>query len=541
VYADYAVSGASVLRPQWQAMMAAACEGRVDVVLAEALDRFSRDQEHIVAFYKQIAFAGVRIVTVADGDNNEMHVGLKGTMNALFLKDLGLKTHRGLEGRVRSGRSAGGLSYGYRVVRNMSGATDPEKGERAIEETEAARVRQILTDYVTGRSPRAIACDLNRQKIPGPRGGKWTASLILGNAARETGILRNRLYKGELVWNRQHFLKNPTTCKRVSRPNPREAWVVEQVPALRIVEPDLWQAAQASLVARRNQVLDLAAASSVQAGSASSAAAGRLARAKRPAWVLAGLVRCGVCDGTMTVIGADGRLGCANRRERGTCTNPRSILRDRLTARVLEGLKNRLLTPDLVEAFVRIYIEEANAANASRGPARTQARLELARIERQIANLIEMIKDGGGTRTLFSELRQLEHRQDDAAARLIAADDVEPIPALHPNLAGIYRQKVADLETALLEPAAAAKAMAALRKLIDAILVFPGSGRGEVKVQLRGDLAAFLHLPDGGPGEMLSATPSRRGSGTAMSSGAGDAVMGTLVAGIGFEPMTFRL
>ena len=177
VYADYAVSGASVLRPQWQAMMAAAREGRVDVRLAEALDRFSRDQEHIAAFYKLMAFARVRIITVADGDINEMHVGLKGTMNALFLKDLGLKTHRGLEGRVRSGRSAGGLSYGYRVVRNVSATTDPEKGERAIEETEAARVRQIFADYVAGRSPRTIACDLNRQKIPGPRGGKWTASL----------------------------------------------------------------------------------------------------------------------------------------------------------------------------------------------------------------------------------------------------------------------------------------------------------------------------------------------------------------------------
>lgn len=243
----------------------------------------------------------------------------------------------------------------------------------------------------------------------------------------------------------------------------------------------------------------------------------------------------------MTVIGADGRLGCANRRERGTCTNPRSILRERLTVRVLEGLKNRLLTPDLVEAFVRIYIEEANAASASRGPARTQARLEVTRIERQISNLLEMIKDGGGTRTLISELRRLEHHQDDAAARLAAADEVEPIPALHPNLAGVYRQKVADLEAALLEPAAAAKAMAALRKLVDAILVFPGSGRGEMKVQLRGDLAAFLHLPDGGTGETVSATPSRRGTGTAISSDAGGAVMGSLVAGIGFEPMTFRL
>lgn len=38
-------------------------------------------------------------------------------MAALFLKDLALKTHRGLEGRVRAGHSGGGLSFGYRVLR----------------------------------------------------------------------------------------------------------------------------------------------------------------------------------------------------------------------------------------------------------------------------------------------------------------------------------------------------------------------------------------------------------------------------------------
>ena len=46
-----------------------------------------------------------------------LHVGLKGTMNALFLKDLAAKTHRGLRGRVEHGKSGGGLCYGYRVVK----------------------------------------------------------------------------------------------------------------------------------------------------------------------------------------------------------------------------------------------------------------------------------------------------------------------------------------------------------------------------------------------------------------------------------------
>ena len=44
-----------------------------------------------------------------------------------------------------------------------------------------------------------------------------------------------------------------------------------------------------------------------------------------------------------------------------------------------------------------------------------------------------------------------------------------------------------------------AAAVEALRSLIDAIVVHPGERRGEVRVELRGDLAAFLHLPDEDP------------------------------------------
>jgi site-specific DNA recombinase len=116
-YADHAQSGASRLRAGYQKMLAGARAGQYDVLVAEALDRLSRDQEDVAALYKQVAFAGIKIVTLAEGEINELHVGLKGTMNALFLKDLALKTHRGLEGRVRQGRSAGGLVYGYGIVR----------------------------------------------------------------------------------------------------------------------------------------------------------------------------------------------------------------------------------------------------------------------------------------------------------------------------------------------------------------------------------------------------------------------------------------
>lgn len=108
IYTDYAISGATSQRPRFQALLEDARAGRLDLVLAELLDRISRDQEHIAGFYKQLSFAGVRLVTLSEGDISELHVGLKGTMAALFLKDLAQKTHRGIEGRVRAGQSGGG-------------------------------------------------------------------------------------------------------------------------------------------------------------------------------------------------------------------------------------------------------------------------------------------------------------------------------------------------------------------------------------------------------------------------------------------------
>ncbi|MBJ7442201.1 MAG: recombinase family protein, partial [Sphingopyxis sp.] len=100
-YKDAAISGASViLRPGIQSLLQDAQMGRFDILLAEALDRVSRDQADVATLYKNLQFAGVKIVTLAEGEVSELHVGLKGTMNALFLKDLAKKTHRGLRGRV---------------------------------------------------------------------------------------------------------------------------------------------------------------------------------------------------------------------------------------------------------------------------------------------------------------------------------------------------------------------------------------------------------------------------------------------------------
>jgi site-specific DNA recombinase len=177
-YADHAVSGATLLRSGFQALMRDALNRRFDVVLAESLDRFSRDQEDTAGLFKRLTFAGVNIVTLAEGDITHLHIGFKGTMNALFLTDLAEKTHRGLRGRIEDGKSAGGLCYGYRVVKALNGGT-VTTGEREIEPGEAAVVERMFREFIAGVSPKQIAKNLNREGMPGP-------SVVPGVRARST-------------------------------------------------------------------------------------------------------------------------------------------------------------------------------------------------------------------------------------------------------------------------------------------------------------------------------------------------------------------
>ncbi|MFD2238195.1 recombinase family protein [Aureimonas populi] len=253
-YEDAAISGSStILRPGIQRLMRDAQHGEFNILLAEALDRISRDQADVATLYKHLKFAGITIVTLAEGEISELHVGLKGTMNALFLKDLADKTRRGLRGRVEKGKAGGGLCYGYRVVKKFDGNGEPIRGDREIVLEEAEIVRRIFREFASGKSPKAIAVDLNRDGVPGPLGRAWGDTSIRGHVSRSTGIINNELYAGVLVWNRQRFVKDPSTGKRVSSKGRRRATVIAPLLAARRMAPRSTASRQSSARQVRRQ------------------------------------------------------------------------------------------------------------------------------------------------------------------------------------------------------------------------------------------------------------------------------------------------
>src|SRR5581483_6495028 len=487
-YHDRAVSGASLIRPGIQGLLADALRGRFQVVLAEALDRLSRDQEDVAGVFKRMAFAGVKIITLSEGEITHLHVGLKGTMNALFLKDLADKTRRGMRGRVEVGKAGGGLCYGYDVVKRNDAAGEPVRGERRINEAEAEIVRRIFREFASGRSPRAIALDLNREDVAGPFGRTWGDTTIRGHACRGNGILNNELYVGCLVWNRQRFIKDPSTGRRVSRRNPESEWIRTEVPELRIVDDELWQAAKA----RQAELAHIFAAT---AQGVREARAKRINTARRHVFLLSGLLVCGCCRGKYGIISKE-RYGCLNHHRRASCSNSRTIQRPIIEERVLAGLTERLVSAEAVAEAVRAYHEEMNRQNQARRAQAEADRKALAKVERAIAGIVAAVEDGLYQPTMKARLAELERQKAEIEARLCAGEP--ELPDVNPNVAELYRRKVTRLAEVLAEDPSSQEAAIALRSLIGEVVLTPGEKRGEVNATLRGELMGILDFANGG-------------------------------------------
>lgn len=461
-YSDAAISGASLLRSGFQQLQEDARHGLIDVVVAEGLDRISRDMEHIAAFYKQMQFLGIPIVTVSEGEISELHVGIKGMMSALYLKDLAQKTHRGLEGRIKKGKSAGGICYGYEVVRAFHEDGSIVTGEREINSEQAAVIERIFREYDAGHSARMIAAGLNADGIPTESGkgtGTWGPSTIMGNWKRGTGILNNELYIGHLVWNRQKYHKNPQNQKRVGRLNVAAKVDTVLVPELQIIDLALWDRVKA----RQAAIRDAMNPAGVKNG------ATRPENARRPGYLFSGLLKCSCCGAGYTLINKT-RYGCAGARNKGAaiCTNRATIEREVVEDRVLTGLRDSLLHPKLISTFIEEYRLAFNATAAGADAERAKARRDVAQIDKKIKGIMAAIEDGLYQPSMKDRMDQLE-REKLTVTRFLETTPEPPALRLHPSLSDLYRSKIGKLSESLNEPGLKREATEVLRGLISEV------------------------------------------------------------------------
>lgn len=491
-YSDSRTSGTiGRARPGFAELSEALASKAFDIVLAESLDRISRDQEHIAGFYKAARYAEVEIHTIGRGKVDALTLGLSSMMSAMFLEELSAKVRRGVEGKVLKGMSGGGRIYGYRPGTDARGL--PVKGVLAIDDYEAAVVRGILRDYAAGISPIAIATRLNEKGIVSPSygserrsSGRWKQNTINGNRERGTGILNNELYIGRRIWNRLTWTKNPHTERRVPKLNPESDWVITDVPELRIVDQDLWdevKARQGTQTKRRSKLVptDRNGLSTGQA-------------LRRRKYLLSGLLHCGLCGGRMTVAGSGDykTYYCANAKEMGAsvCEGFRGLRESRALPLVLSGIRTELLKP---EAYASFRTRFAERLKASQGAAEDDLRIHDERVrqlETSHRNLLRAIETGGDASVLVERLTAVDRELKEMRGKR-----GEIVPAnvdLPEHLPELYRAMIDDLAASLSEEAVAGRAADELHDLVERIEVRWDEEAGGHWLSIQGNLLEML-------------------------------------------------
>ena len=415
-----------------------------------------------------------------------------------------------MEAAVLAGRFAGGRAYGYKRVIKLDARGELIRGLLEIDEDQALIVHRIFAEFAGGRSAIQIATGLNTDGVPGPRGGQWNASTIRGDPKKATGILNNPLYGGSLVWGRRQWRRNPDSEKRERRYRLRDRseWIEVEVPTLRIIDGAQWDAVQAELEQRQRPTSQQS-----------------LGGQNRKKHLLSGLIRCSCCGSGYTISGKD-YYRCAGQKERGTCSNTVSVRKEPLERATLAVLQHRLLTEDHARLFGEEFRREvARITNATTH--RDQASVDrLAVVRREIDNLAANMLTGVLSPTLLKLLSGREAENASPEARLSDAATDRPTATVlpHPVLLQRFEEKVGRLIETLNDEAVRTEAAEILSTLIESVTIYPNGEQGpEAEVVAKvSDLIAWATNDNAAP---------RGGASCSMA----------VVAGTGFEPVTFRL
>lgn len=323
-------------RPGLAALREAGLAGELDVIIVRDDSRLGGDMLRVATFAQEMTDAGVRILyystgeeVILDNETTRLLAVMRGFASESERRKISSRTRESVERKARRGLVAGGVVYGYRNVP----AKDGPGRVREVDEVQAAIVREIFQRYGDGEGLRTIAKDLSARCVKAPRAredglGVWSPAGI-------HAMLRRPLYVGRVEWGHTHKTYKAGTKVRTTK-HAHELVVVD-APDLRIVSEESWCAVQARIAAN------------VRPESEN--------RGGRPAsYLLSGLLRCGECDGPLTVVNGKQSYDkikvytCCRRRDRGGKVCGATLRRDVeiVDARMTAWVREEIITEDLL-------------------------------------------------------------------------------------------------------------------------------------------------------------------------------------------------
>lgn len=479
-YSDRAQSGSSLFdRPGLtRELLGAAKQNQFDVVLVEQTDRLSRKRADLFWLADEFKFAEIKIYTPS-GEVSDLQLTFDGHQNEDFIAKLAARVKSGHDAIAREGLIPGAAAYGYDCV-------DRQPGAKVINEHEAEVVRRIFAEYASGKSPRLIAGDLMKDKIPSPTGSEfWNYQSIVGGAGQKRGMIHNQLYIGVYLKNRFFNVKNPATGKTITREADPSDLIRAEVPHLRIIDQTLWDAVHAVRAERGHKKLGK----------------GHMQRAvvPRKQHLLAGLLRCGECNGRMVINFSDrhGKKGvcCSAALSKQTCKSRKTYNLEKLTVLAVDSMCSHLTDPEFIQEKTKEKALEFARLEKENSGARQAAQRQLDRLNVQIAKLVRLVDEDDGDdlpRELLASLKekQIERKGLEDRVRLLGAES--NVTTLHPTALKAFGESVETLHAKLKRNPDDSECRIAFGNIIDSIIVHPTGFGAPYEISLYARLSAIM-------------------------------------------------
>ena len=365
IFVDENISGGEfVNRPGLAACRAAAAAHRFERLVVMERSRIGRATWRTGACIEELEEAGVEVH--AYGGQGIIRSGNVDTVVGVWsdTEEKARASHRtreGLTAKAQRGHATGPAPYGYTLVRN-----DKEKFSiYRIDEDEAAVVRQAFRWSAEG-----FGDDRVRDRLAELTGSSWRK-----NSVRR--MLSNPVYIGTLIYGKTATVPKGGKAKR--RERRAEPVVVSTLPDLRIVEQDLWDQVRA----RKEQTKRHYAR-----GNGEKPAAGTATK-----HLLTGILRCAECGWTMAMLGSHRpRYYCLGRQHRGPAfCSQKGVPMDILDKAIIGILLDELLAdPERLWTIIR----EREAARAMPAASVINVAREVAKLEREVTNLVNLAAEG---------------------------------------------------------------------------------------------------------------------------------------------------
>jgi site-specific DNA recombinase len=387
-YIDEAESGRSIDRPGFREMIATVHQksSSFQAILVWKLSRFARNREDSIVYKSLLRRHGVQLVSIneplEDTPAGKLLEGVIEVIDEFYSTNLAQDVVRGQRENAARGFSNGGKPpYGYVHVKVKDGPKLRTKFE--IDPKTAPIVQRIFRECLSGKGLKVITRSLNADGLTSRTGKKWGTTSI-------EKILHNEAYTGTLVWGRRAKYPgragNSALLQRTE-----DAW-----PA--IVDRATFIQAQAKLSARAPWAIH--------------------PRQVDSAYLLSGIIRCGVCGAAMVGQGSSPRYryymcGNARRKGREVCSSP-NLPKDKIEGLVVDRIKDYVLTEENLEELVQLTNEELAQTSSEDRERLVILEGPIADVESRLGKLYDALETGEfKTSDLAPRIRALVQKKEE--------------------------------------------------------------------------------------------------------------------------------